>query len=395
MPTYLVELDTPLSAAHGAELARRVYYLARGIESFVLVTDDDVVTGVEIRTTGAADLAELTRKVQHVSQTEIQPQRLSADDPIWRSPHAPSEHASVFAELKASGAVHEMGEGLIAYGDPFLAALNAVDDRIRRIGVERFGATEFRYPSLIDTAVIRKAGYLSSFPHLLLSASRLSNDLDVYREFVAQQDATPDVGSLLSAHSDHSGYCLSPTVCFHTYEQLSGRQLSTDSTAVTAAGKTFRFENRYRNTVERMFDFTMREIVFVGASDIVVRQRQEILEEIAALADALGLAGWIVPANDPFFADTSGPVRVLAQRLHKTKYELLAPSDEGRMASVASFNIHGTTFGEPFGITLPSGETAHSACLGLGVDRLTFAIFCQHGPDVARWPAQVRAMLHL
>lgn len=386
MPTYLVELEQPLPAALGEELAKRVYYIAADIESFAMVALGDVVTGVEITTAGEADLAGLTRKVEHVCRTEVRPQRMVTAQPVWTSPHGPSPATGVFEELKRLGAVHEMGPGSIATGQLFTEVLDALDARVRRIAVEKFGAIPFRYPTLISTEALTRGGYLRSFPQYVMTAARLHTDLDVYREFVDGLDAHTEAAELIAKHSEHTGFCLPPTMCFHTYQQLSGRPLDHSPSVYTARGRSFRFETHYSRSLERLWDFTIREIVFVGEAGAIVKMRQDFLDAACDLVTELGLAGHVEAANDPFFADAAVPQRVLAQRVRKLKYELRMPAEEGRSISVASFNVHGTTFGEPYAITLPNGEIAHTACAGFGLERLAFAFFCQHGTDRRHWP---------
>jgi seryl-tRNA synthetase len=231
-----------------------------------------------------------------------------------------------------------------------------------------------------------------------MSASRLCVDLDVYRGFVAElaelADDT-DPGTLLTRYSAHSDYCLPPTMCFHTYHQMSGRTLAADAQVVTARGKSFRFESRYQRSLERLWDFTIREIVFIGDGPTVARHRERFLAAACELAERLGLAGRVESAEDPFFADPTVPRRMLAQRLGRLKYELRLPVEDGRTISVASFNVHGTTFGEPYDIRLPSGEVAQTACVGFGLERFAFALFCQHGLDPEQWPASCRDVLSI
>lgn len=395
MPTYLVELTTPVPASHGDELAKRVYYLAPDITGFTLVRAGDTIAGVEITTAGDTTAAVLARKLEDVSRSEVLPQRLFAPQVIWQSPHAARPARGVFDELATLGLVHVMGDGAVALAAPVTTVLEALDGRLRSIASDRFGAVEYSYPTLISTAALRRGGYLASFPQLLMSASQLRVDLDVYRQFVAELDRAEEPGSLLTRYSSHSGYCLPPTMCFHTYHQLSGRTLPAASRVVTARGKSFRFESRYSRSLERLWDFTIREIVFLGDERTVTRQREEFLAEACGLAEELGLAGQVESAEDPFFADPGVPRRVLAQRLGRLKYELRLPAEEGRTISVGSFNVHGTTFGKPYGIRLPTGEVANTACVGFGLERFTFALFCQHGAQPRQWPERIRAVLGL
>jgi seryl-tRNA synthetase len=392
MSTYHIELIRPVPLSLRDELARRVYYVAPGIDSFVLVTGGESVTGVEITTVGEADCAALTRKLNHVTQTEILPQRVVDAEPVWRSPHAGPQARGVFERLKGRGAVIEMGPGCIATGPPFTDLVDALDRCVRDIATTRFGAAEYRYPTLISTQALLRGGYLRSFPQFIMAAGHLHTDVDTYQQFVAGLD-TEEPGRLFDRFAGHTGYCLPPTMCYHTYLQLSGSRLATVPTVITSRGKSFRFESRYSRSVERLWDFTIREVVFLGDAETTARRRDDFLAAGCTLVEDLGLAGHVELANDPFFAGVSAAHRVLAQRMRKLKYELRLPVEDGRDVAVASFNVHGTTFGDPYGITVPGGGPAHTACVGFGLERLAFAFFCRHGTEPRRWPSSVRARL--
>ena len=58
-----------------------------------------------------------------------------------------------------------------------------------------------------------------------------------------------------------------------------------------------------------------------------------------------------------------------------------------------SFNYHEAKFTDAFGIALPDGATAHTACLGFGLERCVMALFQEHGFDPGKWPSAVRNIL--
>jgi hypothetical protein len=59
---------------------------------------------------------------------------------------------------------------------------------------------------------------------------------------------------------------------------------------------------------------------------------------------------------------------------------------------VLSFNYHQDLFGGLYGINI-DGETAHTGCVGFGMERVTLALLKTHGLDPIKWPASVRAKL--
>ena len=78
------------------------------------------------------------------------------------------------------------------------------------------------------------------------------------------------------------------------------------------------------------------------------------------------------------------------------KYELLAaiPHQKKDLA-VGSINYHMDMFSSAFEIKVPSGSLAHSGCIGIGMERLAFALYCQHGVEVSCWPEKVRSFLEV
>ena len=66
---------------------------------------------------------------------------------------------------------------------------------------------------------------------------------------------------------------------------------------------------------------------------------------------------------------------------------------EENPTALCSFNYHQDKFGDAFAIRTPDGATAHTACLGFGLERATMALFQAHGFDPKRWPDAVRQRL--
>ncbi|RSM50881.1 hypothetical protein DMA12_01705 [Amycolatopsis balhimycina DSM 5908] len=394
MSRHRISLRNVVPAGKRAALEQRIFYASSAIEDYRLVEEAGDVIAVEVVTGPGADPAELARKVDLLICNDVLPQRTRRPVVVWRSPHtADQAEGDVWARLERTAAVVEMGEGLYATGGLFTDLLSVLDGMLSEIAAGTFGAISYRYPTLISTDVLRRGGYLDAFPQFLITAGRLHADIDSYGAFVSGLESAPDTGAYLDRFGEHLGHCLPPTMCFHTYRQLEHRKLPGDAAVFTARGKSFRFESRYRRGVERLWDFTIREIVFVGDGERVAGQRTEFMRETWRLMDELALPGHAEVAHDPFFGNEATSERALAQQLMELKYELCLPVEGGRSVAAGSFNLHGDKFGSAFRITLPDGTTAHTACVGFGLERLTYAFLSQHGLDVDRWPASVRRRL--
>ena len=175
---------------------------------------------------------------------------------------------------------------------------------------------------------------------------------------------------------------LAPSVCFHWYTCLSGSALA--SQTITAKGRCFRYESTNLTGLERLWDFTMREVIFAGPPEFVSARRQACLERCVALLDGLGLAYEVATATDPFFADVYA-AQAAYQQGFELKFELLVPLPlQGRKLAVGSLNYHQDFFGRSFGIHA-GGVPAHTGCLGFGLERLALAFIAQHGIDEGVW----------
>jgi seryl-tRNA synthetase len=159
--------------------------------------------------------------------------------------------------------------------------------------------------------------------------------------------------------------------------------------AVTALGKCFRYESSNLSGLERLWDFSMREIIFVGTADYVLTMRNSLVQLCTRFLDELQLAYEVTTATDPFFVD-SYSVQAAYQRGFELKYELLVPLPySGKKLAVGSINYHQDFFGRSFAIETSAGP-AHTGCLGFGYERLALAFIAQHGLSETNWPESFR-----
>jgi len=289
----------------------------------------------------------------------------SAPDLLFERRADRSRFASPIEMLRQRGDVTVIGAGRVALAGVALQVFDAVDDTVVR-WAESLGAPEHRYPSLIDAAVLERAGQ---------SPGVISSPPVIPRY----------------ARDDKAAF--SPAVCYHAYPEWSGKAIGDSPTLLTARGHCYRHEDGNHVPLERLWEFTMREIIVMGTRQQVEDVRQSLVRQVTTLVDALELDASIETAADPFFvAGDEG--RRLMQQAGALKYELrLAVDATGRTIAVASFNHHHDFFGTRFGIRLADDAPAHTGCVAFGLERWVLALFAQHGVDHHAWPNAPRAWL--
>jgi seryl-tRNA synthetase len=223
--------------------------------------------------------------------------------------------------------------------------------------------------------------------------SHLAEDFDAIEAFRA---ANADGGSLRvpdPSAMKHSDAALRPAVCLPVYFALEGETLPEGGVTVTTSGKAFRYESSNFQGMHRLWDFSMREIIFAGSAGVVGERRAQMVDAVVSLMKQWDLSFRLESASDPFFATVRG-TKALWQRTRDLKYEMLVDvgAEVGTLA-VGSINLAGTLFGHAFGIRAHEGEPATTACVGFGLERLVLALFSQHGFDPPRWPRAIRKVV--
>jgi seryl-tRNA synthetase len=294
--------------------------------------------------------------------------------------------------LKSRGDVTLTGAGQAALAGLALDVLEATDHTVLR-WARTLGAAEHRYPSLIDLGVLKRAGQLDSFPQHLtrVSHSEPSGEESSSSRLRALYREPED--SSVAALPRNDMVALAPAVCYHAYPEWENKTLGPDTTLLTARGRCYRHEGGNYVPLERLWDFTMREIIILGTREQVEDVRHSLVRQVSELVTMLDLDASIDMATDPFFA-AGDEGRRLMQQAGALKYELqLAVDATGRTIAAASFNHHHDFFGTRFGIRLADGTTAHSGCVAFGLERWVLALFAQHGVDHRTWSAGARSWL--
>lgn len=400
---HLLKLREPLPCHLAPELSQRIFFVSDDIRAFELCVDQGLITGVRVETAdrdldSAVLAGELTVKLNAVVEDEVRGLRRWTPRVAWASPDAVEDLVEVESQpllerLCSEGRAYAPGPGTVALGSDLLRLLDHVDARLREFTLGLPRSVEFRYPTLIPLDALERTGYFSFFPHLVMFVSRLHNDYETYRVFRERLAGSgTSVGDASGGLTRADGYCLPPTMCYHVYDHLQGTALDcSESVQVhTAVGKCFRYESRYEADLERLWDFTIREVVFLGTEDNVATALQQFTAGAREVFASLGIPVLCQVANDPFFGALASE-KVLGQRVLSLKHEVVARVSGGRTSAIASFNRHGRHFGTAFGITQElTGEPVSTACAGFGLERVVHAFLSRHGTDSAGWPDEVR-----
>jgi seryl-tRNA synthetase len=248
------------------------------------------------------------------------------------------------------------------------------------------GAQELQYPPVLPRELIEKLGYLDNFPQLAGSVhSFFGKDADA-REIARKAREGEEWEHMLQP----TEVMLAPAACYAVYPNFSGL-LPGKGRLISVTGWVFRHEPSDEPT--RLQSFRMREFIRMGAQEEVVEWRDAWLERGLALLRRLGLDAKSDVAADPFFGRT-GKMMAAQQVEQKLKFEILVPViSKDAPTAVCSFNWHQEHFSGKFGIRTNEGATAHTACLGFGLERVAIALLNTHGLDPKEWPAEIRQQL--
>jgi seryl-tRNA synthetase len=304
-------------------------------------------------------------------------------------------YVGVNDELVKRGWMHDYGKGQVAYSGPVFKLAKLINDKSGELYKSAFNAKDSHFPAMIDADTLHKCGYFDSHPNAVTFVGNVIEDFDAIEEFRRANSCSEGALMPQQDHIHIDGMCLNPAACFPCYPTLTGQKFE-EGQCYTWLGRVFRYESRNINGLDRLYEFNVRELVFVGNEEYVRDCRAKALPIVEELASFMDIDCQVQTATDPFFATVSA-AKKFWQAAQEVKNEIKIPAlgNDGsqKMLACGSINLHGNFFGKRFGFTCENGEPAQTGCVGLGIERWVLAAFTQHGFDEKRWPEAVRNVI--
>jgi seryl-tRNA synthetase len=389
-PSLIITPAIPIPEFMVGEVQSKLAYVDETIER-ALVRPDGMSIEIMLKEPVTAQKSDdITEKVQDVItmmvKGVIKPRTQILESFLDRP--VPS-HADPMPELLDRQEVSKEGRGIYTLGPLISNLIGYFEKRFLELA-DSFSAVPYRFPTLISAKMLDRVNYFKAFPHSLSFVTHLREDLENIDHFSQHThweggglNASPESFSKIEALN-------SPAVCYHWYFSLADQQLKSDHLVATAVGNCFRYESSNLTSLERLWNFTMREIIFIGHGEYVLEQRETGRQRMSDILGEFGLAYQVESANDPFFI---GEFRKQAafQSAFQLKYEIRASLPfSGKTLAVGSYNYHQDFFGRNLNITLPDGSPIHTGCIAFGLERMAYAFLAQYGLDKKQWPEKVR-----
>jgi seryl-tRNA synthetase len=305
-------------------------------------------------------------------------------------PGTPDQDAFL-RELVTAGLLVESGvAGVYGRGAEF-ERVRAAFDALVSEAAKADAPERLAFPPVLPRRQLERIGYLKSFPHLAGSIFSFEGD----EEQAAEQEERASSHEDWSEFQEMTDLVLTPAACYPVYPAVAARGPLRPGGITVDAGGSYVFRHEPSGDPARLQMFHQREIVRIAEPEVVEGWRNEWRDRSVELLRSVGLEARFDVANDPFFG-RSGRLLARSQRSQELKFEVLVPIAGPEPTAVASFNYHQDHFSGTYGIEIEAEDrTAHTACLGFGLERIALALLREHGLEPAAWPAPVRERLGL
>ncbi len=251
-------------------------------------------------------------------------------------------------------------EGYVCFREKYTKIMNLLDETFKSF-ISEMNFEEYHIPSIINGNILRRCGYFDKFPQNLTVIGR------------AKEENYPDIVKEKGINNNHlyvEDKYLTPAACLHIYPMLEKQNIK--EKVITTKERVYRYEGEKFTDLTRLWEFTVREVVFVGSSDFVWSGLEKIKEKALKYAKSINENAYIKSASDNFYPNRVNDIKAKMQKANSFKSELIIPVGEEKVA-VSSFNFHGTYFSKTF--DFDREEEIVTGCVGFGIERWV-AAYC-------------------
>jgi seryl-tRNA synthetase len=245
-------------------------------------------------------------------------------------------------------------DSYICYDEKSTDILMSVDNHFKQVAIS-LGGLEYHIPAMISKEILEKCGYFSSFPQHLTIASYLKQ---------GEHDSIVNQKNVREDQVCNSDMYFTPAACLHIYPMLKDNNIN--EKIITTKARVYRYENHNFNGNTRLWDFTVREIVFIGSKKYVIEKLEYMKDITLKYVLSKKINAEIASAVDNFYPSKNNLIKQKLQHANSLKYELIVPFNNNDI-SIASFNYHGTHFSQAFDFD-NSGQVV-TGCVGYGLER--------------------------
>lgn len=214
----------------------------------------------------------------------------------------------------------------------------------------------FNIPAMIDGEVLEKCGYFESFPDQISAVASIKDE---------SIEDIMNGNKVNEAHIALHNKYLTPSACLHIYPMFNGKNIEKNE-VITTKARVYRCEKSGFEELTRLWDFSVREIVFIGSKEFVKENLEEMKQRAFNIAKNITPDAKLDIAHDHFYKGQRNDIKARIQKKNEQKFELRIPIGD-RDVSVASFNFHGYHFSLPF--KFDQNKQIVSGCVGFGLER--------------------------
>lgn len=219
-----------------------------------------------------------------------------------------------------------------------------------------FNVKEIMIPTLISGSILRKCGYFDTSPHHLTLAAHAHPDY--FDEIICKKRIDEDQIQVEDTY-------LTPAACLHIYPMLENKKM-TEPLCVTTSTRVYRYEGGKHIAGSRLWDFAVREVVFIGEEQYVKSALERVEEWIAGYVKKFDHNIKWQQAFDYFYETPKNDILKKFQLKNNLKKELVLQTEKGSLA-IASINYHDNHFSKPF--EFDNAGKIVTGCIGFGLDR--------------------------